>query len=306
MIYTVTFNPALDYVISVPDFQMGRTNRTVSEQIFPGGKGINVSIVLGNLGIDTTALGFTAGFTGEEIKRHLALVGVKTDFIQVKQGLTRINVKIKDVDGTEINGCGPVIGEEELVFFRKKLRGLTREDMLVLAGSIPGNIEDTIYRDIVKELSKKRIPVVVDATKELLLQTLPYKPFLIKPNHYEIEELFGVTMRTKEEIIESAKKLRKMGAVNVLVSMSKDGAILVDGNGNTHVAVAPKGKLVNAVGAGDSMVAGFLAGWVKKRSYDFAFRMGVAAGSASAFSEKLATKEEIGKLLQRIIVENND
>ena len=293
MIYTVTFNPSLDYIISIDDFQIGKTNRTIKELMLPGGKGLNVSTVLHNLGIENTALGFCAGFVGEELKRLAKETGYHCDFIDIKQGVSRINVKMKDFDGTEINGMGPVIDQEAMDTFYCKLDALQEGDTLVLAGSIPVGMPKSIYSDILKRLSGRGIRFVVDATKELLLNVLSYQPFLIKPNNHELGELFGVTLLTKEDVVPYAKKLQKMGAKNVLVSMAGEGAVLVDETGTVHKMDAPKGVLVNAVGAGDSMVAGFLAGWMEKQDYAHAFKMGVAAGSASAFSEFLATKEEI-------------
>lgn len=293
MIYTVTFNPSLDYIVSMKDFTMGMTNRTAAEQIFPGGKGINVSIVLRNLGIQNTALGFTAGFTGEQIEKETKSIGLCTDFIHLDSGFSRINVKLKDYDGTEINGMGPEITEEAVRQLYGKLDRLREGDVLVLAGSIPKCLPDSIYSDILERLKGKGILFVVDAAKELLLNVLQYGPFLIKPNNHELGEIFGVKLHTREEALPYAKKLKEKGAKNVLVSMSGQGAVLVDETGNVHALEAPKGTLVNAVGAGDSMVAGFLAGWTETKDYDHAFRMGLSAGSASAFSENLATKEEV-------------
>lgn len=293
MIYTVTFNPSLDYIVSMKDFTMGMTNRTAAEQIFPGGKGINVSIVLRNLGIQNTALGFTAGFTGEQIEKETKSIGLCTDFIHLDSGFSRINVKLKDYDGTEINGMGPEITEEAVRQLYGKLDRLREGDVLVLAGSIPKCLPDSIYSDILERLKGKGILFVVDAAKELLLNVLQYGPFLIKPNNHELGEIFGVKLHTREEALPYAKKLKEKGAKNVLVSMSGQGAVLVDETGNVHALEAPKGTLVNAVGAGDSMVAGFLAGWTETKDYDHAFRMGLSAGSASAFSENLATKDEV-------------
>lgn len=293
MIYTVTFNPSLDYIVSMKDFTMGMTNRTDAEQIFPGGKGINVSIVLNNLGIENTALGFTAGFTGEQIEKETKSIGLRTDFIHLDSGFSRINVKLKDYDGTEINGMGPEITEEAVRKLYGKLDCLREGDVLVLAGSIPKCLPDSIYSDILERLKGKGILFVVDAAKELLLNVLQYGPFLIKPNNHELGEIFGVKLHTREEALPYAKKLQEKGAKNVLVSMSGQGAVLVDETGDVHDLEAPKGTLVNAVGAGDSMVAGFLAGWTETKDYDHAFRMGLSAGSASAFSENLATKEEV-------------
>lgn len=293
MIYTVTFNPSLDYIVSMNGFEMGMTNRTTGEQMFPGGKGINVSIVLGNLGIENTALGFTAGFTGEQIEREVHKMGLHTDFIRIENGFSRINVKLKDYDGTEINGMGPNIEQVHVNALFGKLDQLKADDVLVLAGSIPKSLPDSIYSDILERLQQKGVLFVVDATRDLLLNVLQYKPFLIKPNNHELGEIFDVTLNTREDVVPYAKKLQEKGARNVLVSMSGQGAVLVDETGTVHMLAAPKGKLVNAVGAGDSMVAGFVAGWTQKQDYDYAFRMGISAGSASAFSELLATREEI-------------
>lgn len=293
MIYTVTFNPSLDYIVSIDDFKLGKTNRTTEELMLPGGKGLNVSTVLYNLGVENTALGFTAGFVGEEIKRLAKETGYQCDFIDMKNGVSRINVKMKDFDGTEINGMGPVIDEEALNELMRKLNALNAGDTLVLAGSIPAGMPRDIYREILKNLSGRGICIVVDATKELLLNVLPYEPFLIKPNNHELGEIFGVTLTDRAEVVPYAKKLQEMGAKNVLVSMGGKGAVLVDETGEVHHLDAPKGTLVNAVGAGDSMVAGFLAGWEEKNDYSYALKMAVAAGSASAFSELLATREEI-------------
>lgn len=296
MIYTVTFNPSLDYIVSMDGFEIGRTNRTTGERIFPGGKGINVSIVLGNLGIENTALGFTAGFTGEQIEKETKKMGLVTDFIHVDNGFSRINVKLKDYDGTEINGMGPDISPEAVDKLYGQLDKLKEGDTLVLAGSIPKCLPDSIYKDIMGRLKDQGVLFAVDATKDLLVNVLEYRPFLIKPNNHELGEIFHVVLSTREEVVPYAKKLKEMGAGNVLVSMSGQGAVLVDGEGEVHMLPAPKGTLVNAVGAGDSMVAGFLAGWTRKKDYDHAFRMGISAGSASAFSEFLATKAEVEKI----------
>ncbi len=300
MIYTVTFNPSLDYIVSMNGFEMGMTNRTTGEQMFPGGKGINVSIVLGNLGIESTALGFTAGFTGEQIEREVQKIGLLTDFIHIDKGFSRINVKLKDYEGTEINGMGPEIGQIHVNELFEKLDRLEADDILILAGSIPKSLPDSMYSDILERLQKKGVLFVVDATQELLLNVLQYKPFLIKPNNHELGEIFGVTLKTREDVVPYAKKLQERGARNVLVSMAGQGAVLVDEDGAVHMLAAPKGKLVNAVGAGDSMVAGFVAGWTKEQDYDYAFRMGISAGSASAFSELLATREEIERVFESI------
>ena len=301
MIYTVTFNPSLDYIVSVEDFKTGLTNRTSSELILPGGKGLNVSMVLGNLGIENTALGFVAGFTGEEIVCRIKQMGVRSDLIPVEDGISRINVKLQSIEGTEINGRGPKIGEENVRKLMEKLDALREGDMLILAGSIPGSMPDDMYRRIMERLNGRGVMTVVDATKDLLVNVLSYHPFLIKPNNHELGEIFGVELRTREEVIPYARKMQEMGAVNVLVSMAGEGAVLAAADGSIHSAAAPGGKLVNGVGAGDSMVAGFLAGWMERKNYGHAFAMGIAAGSASAFSEKLATKEEVEAVYRQVM-----
>lgn len=293
MVYTVTFNPSLDYIVSVDNFELGMTNRTSSELLLPGGKGINVSIVLNNLGIDSTALGFVAGFTGEEIVRELEEEGIHSDFIKLDQGNSRINLKLKSIDGTEINGQGPDIGDEQVQALMKRLDVLSAGDVLVLAGSIPSTMPDDIYQQIMKRLEERGILIAVDATKDLLLNVLPYHPFVIKPNHHELGEIFGVKLSEWEDVIPYGKKLQEQGARNVIVSMGGKGAVLLAENGEVMAGEASKGKVKNTVGAGDSMVAGFLAGWMQEKSYEEAFRMGLAAGGASACSELLATKEEI-------------
>lgn len=300
MIYTVTFNPSLDYIVSVSDFALGKTNRTTKEQMLAGGKGINVSTVLHNLGIENTALGFIAGFTGQEIKRKVQESGLKSEFMELENGFSRINVKMKDFDGTEINGMGPLIDEEAVERMKERLRKLEAGDMVVLAGSIPGTMSASVYREIMCELSEKGIAFVVDATQDLLLNVLEFHPFLIKPNNHELGEIFGVELTEREQVIPYAKKLQEKGARNVLVSMAGQGAVLLDENGVTYQLPAPKGQLVNAVGAGDSMVAGFIAGYTETKDYGHAFKMGVSAGSASAFSELLATREEIQKVYDSI------
>ena len=293
MIYTVTFNPSLDYIVSVDDFKLGLTNRTSSELMLPGGKGINVSIVLKNLGIQSTALGFMAGFTGKEIARRLEEEGVASDFIQIEEGISRINLKLKSIDGTEINGSGPKIPKVKVEELMKRLNAMKEGDVLFLAGSIPASMPDDIYSRIMKELKDKGIMIVVDATRDLLVNVLKYHPFLVKPNNHELGEIFGVELKTRKDVIPYGKKLQEKGARNVLISMAGEGAVLVAEDGQVFEEPAPKGRLVNGVGAGDSMVAGFVAGWMEKKDYEHAFHMGIAAGSASAFSENLATKEEI-------------
>ena len=299
MIYTVTFNPALDYVVRLPELAPGEVNRTDSEDIQLGGKGINVSCVLGQLGFESVALGFVAGFTGEAVEAGLARRGVKSDFIRLPEGLTRINVKIKAGAETEINGRGPAIPAGALEELFRKLDRLAAGDVLVLAGSIPASLPSDIYQRILERLAPKGVLCAVDATGELLVKVLPYKPFLIKPNDHELGEIFGRTLSTDEEIVECARLLQQKGARNVLVSMAGDGALLLDEGGNVHRLEAFKGKVKNSVGAGDSMVAGFIAGWLEKGDYAWALRLGSACGSATAFSDALATRAEIETLLQR-------
>ena len=298
MIYTVTFNPSLDYVVQVDDFAVGEINRTRTESIYPGGKGINVSLVLQNLGLPSVALGFTAGFSGAEIERLLQEAGCRCDFIAVKAGYSRINTKIISGAETALNGQGPQLSEAELAALFNKLRRLTQDDVLVLAGSIPASLPDNIYEQILELLQPVGTRVVVDATGDLLLKVLKYRPFLIKPNHEELGEFFGRgPLLTEEEILAAAQKLQQQGARNVLVSRGANGALLLDENGRMHKQASPKGTLVNSVGAGDSMVAGFLAGYLQTQDYDAALRLGVAAGSASAFKAWLATREDVEKIL---------
>ena len=298
MIYTVTFNPSLDYIVSVSDFKLGLTNRTDSELLLPGGKGINVSTVLQNLGIANTALGFTAGFVGEEVRKEVEQLGVKAEFISLDEGVSRINLKLKSIDGTEINGQGPKIPREAVDALMTQLDRLGADDTLVLAGSIPASMPDDIYQKIMERLDGRNVRIVVDATKDLLLNVLGHHPFLIKPNNHELGDIFGVMLSDREEVVPYARKLQEKGAVNVLVSMAGKGAVLLAEDGSVYAAEAPKGTLKNGVGAGDSMVAGFLAGYGESGDYEHAFRMGLAAGSASAFSEQLATKDEIKKVYE--------
>lgn len=301
MIYTVTFNPSLDYIVSVDHFKMGMVNRTSKELMYPGGKGINVSIVLSNLGVKNTAFGFSAGFTGEEIIRKVQEKGIEAEFIKVQEGISRINVKLRSEEESEINGKGPEITEENIKKLYEKLDSLKQGDILVLAGSIPDMMPKSIYMDIMDYLKEKNLMVVVDATKELLLNVLPYYPFLIKPNNHELEEIFGVEIKTKDQVIEYAKKLREKGAKNVLVSMAGEGAVLVTEDGQEFRAEAPKGKVINSVGAGDSMVAGFLYGYLKNNDYKEALAYGICTGSASAFSEELAKKEQVEDLIKKYL-----
>lgn len=302
VIYTVTFNPSLDYIVSVKDFRPGMTNRTSSELVLAGGKGINVSIVLGNLGIKSTALGFIAGFTGDEIVRRLHNGGINSEFIKINDGISRINIKLQSIDGTEINGQGPHIDSSHIEQLMNRLRRLESGDVLVLAGSIPAGISDNIYKDIMDMLKDKGVQIVVDATSRLLTNVLEYNPFFIKPNQHELGDIFNVTLNTQEEVIPYALELKKMGAVNVCVSMGGKGAILVADDGNVYKAKAPDGILKNSVGAGDSLVAGFLSGWIEKKDYEYAFRKGVATGSASAFSERLATNGEVNDLIGKVTI----
>lgn len=298
MIYTVTFNPAIDYVVYMDELVSGKINRAESERIYAGGKGINVSVVLAGLGIRSRALGFVAGFTGRAIEDGAREKGVETDFIYLKDGCSRINVKIRAEEETELNGQGPRIPESAMARLFEKLERLEEGDTLVLAGSIPGTLPEDTYERILARLSGKGIRTVVDAAGELLRKVLKYRPFLVKPNHHELGELFGRELRTEEEIVFCAKKLRELGAVNVLVSMAGDGAILVDAEGAVHCRRAYAGQVRNSVGAGDAMVAGFLAG-LEQGGYEEALRLGTAAGGATAFSDGLASGEAIRDLLQK-------
>ncbi|WP_312695302.1 1-phosphofructokinase [Caproiciproducens sp.] len=300
MIYTVTFNPALDYITEVADFREGEINRSRGEKILSGGKGINVSIVLKNLGIDSTALGFIAGFTGDEIERGVRFFGCNTDFIRLENGLSRINLKIRSGRETAVNGSGPFVSQEKIGELFSRLGRLSDRDILVLAGSIPSSLPENTYEAIMERLQNKKIRIVVDATGRLLLNVLKYRPFLIKPNREELEEIIGEPLNGAEEIIRACKKLQSLGACNILVSLGGDGAILVSETGGVYQSAAPKGMVVNTVGAGDSMVAGFIAGFLKSGSLQEGFRTGIAAGSASAFSENLATGEEVSALLKTI------
>lgn len=302
MIYTVTLNPSLDYIVTVPGFTLGATNRTREEQILPGGKGINVSLVLSQLEVENMAFGFRAGFVGEEIQRRLKALHCSADFIELASGISRINVKLKNYEGTEINGMGPEVSAGEWKRLLGKLDRLLAGDTLVLAGSIPVSLPDGIYREIMDMLAGRDIDVVVDASGDALGGVLEAHPFLIKPNRDELGQIFGKKLTARDDILECARELQRRGARNVLVSMAGDGAILLSEEGRVLETPAPEGELVNGVGAGDSMVAGFLAGWQKSRDPSYAFRMAVAAGSASAFSDHLAEAEEIGKLMGEIKV----
>lgn len=299
MIYTVTFNPSLDYIVTVDDFTLGMTNRTTSELTLPGGKGINVSTVLRNLGVDSSAIYFSAGFVGAEITRLVKESGIQAQEISIKDGCSRINLKLKSIDGTEINGMGPEIPKEKVDVLLEQLDTLKEGDVLVLAGSIPSSMPDTIYSQIMQRLDGRGIMIVVDATRDLLMRVLEYHPFLIKPNNHELGEIFDVVLKTKDDVVPYAKKMQELGARNVLVSMAGEGAVLIGEDGSVHQAQAPKGTLVNGVGAGDSMVAGFLAGYFKNKDLSEAFLYGLCTGSASAFSEYLATECEVEALLRQ-------
>lgn len=300
MIYTVTFNPALDYIMRIGEFQEGEVNRSVSEDVFYGGKGINVSTVLHNLGVDTVALGFIAGFTGDALEQGVRTRGIKTDFIKLESGMTRINVKLKAESETDLNARGPHISEDEVDMLFEKLDSLQSGDTLVLAGSIPHSLPDDVYEKIMVHLQGRGIRFVVDATKDLLGNVLKYKPFLIKPNKRELGEWYGQTLQSEDDVIKAAKSARECGAENVLVSMGNEGAILLTNENSMHKIGVVEGKVKNAVGAGDSMVAGFLAGYQKTGDFAYALKLGAAAGNATAFSDDLATAEQIMKVFDSL------
>ncbi len=300
MIYTVTFNPALDYIVRMDELKIGLVNRSREEAIFYGGKGINVSTVLKNLGVESVALGFVAGFIGKAIEEGVASLGVKSDFITVEKGMSRINVKLKAGEETEINGKGPDIGKDDLDKLFEKLEKLEDGDCLVLAGTIPPSLPSDIYEKIMAKLSGKKVDIVVDATKDLLLNVLKYHPFLIKPNNHELGEMFGVKLEKLEDIEMYAGKLQDMGARNVIISMAGDGSLLLTETGETYHMGVPKGKVINSVGSGDSMVAGFIASYFKDGDYKKALRFGAATGSATAFSEGLATREKVEELIKEL------
>lgn len=301
MIYTVTFNPAIDYVVHADDMQVGAVNRSRQEEVYFGGKGINVSVVLHELGLASKALGFVAGFTGEAIEQGLRADGIETDFIHLEKGFSRINVKIKSSEETELNGQGPEIPEDKLRQLFDQLEQVQDGDTIILAGSIPASLPADVYEQILRHLSGKQVRAVVDATRDLLVNVLKYKPFLIKPNNFELGEIFGVPLKDDvDEIVRYAGKLQEMGAKNVLVSMAGDGAVLLDENGGVHACGVCKGTVKNSVGAGDSMVAGFVAG-CETGDYDYALKLGTATGGATAFSEGLAKKELIAELLQQLM-----
>lgn len=300
MIYTVTFNPAIDYVVHVEDLRTGDINRLTSEEIYFGGKGINVSLVLGELGIPSRVLGFVAGFTGRALEDGLSQSGLETDFVHLEKGNTRINVKIKSGQETDLNGQGPEIDEKALAQLYRKLDKIQDDDVLVLAGSIPGSLPADIYEDILAYMAHKKIRTVVDAAGDFLVNVLRYRPFLVKPNHHELGEIFGKELSSMDEIVNYARKLKDMGAVNVLISMAQNGAVLVDEYGEVRRCGVCRGTLVNSVGAGDSMVAGFIAG-LTEGDYGYALKMGTAAGGATAFSKGLAKREDIFELLKQLL-----
>lgn len=296
MIYTVTLNPSLDYLVTVENFQIGQTNRAFSEQIVAGGKGLNISMVLQNLGISSTAFGFTAGFTGVEIEKQMKKNGIQTDFIHLKNGFSRINFKLLSMEGTEVNGCGPMVSPEEMNTLKDKIADLKSGDILILSGSIPASVPSRIYRELGECISGREIRLIADTSGKALLELLPLHPFLIKPNHQELGELFRTEITSRRDAVPYAARLQALGARNVLVSLAGQGAILLDETGTLWEAPALAGTLVNGVGAGDSMIAGFLAGWEMSEDYPTSFRMALAAGSATAFSHSLAEKSEIMKL----------
>lgn len=303
MIYTVTLNPSIDYVVKLNNLSTGDINRSSEEYVYPGGKGINVSLILKELGYKSNALGFISGFTGQYIESILNERGLNSDFIKLENGFTRINVKIKSSEETEINGQGPNISSEKLDKLYEKIESLNEDDILVLAGSIPSTLDEKLYQNIMARIENKGIKVVVDATKNLLLNVLKYKPFLIKPNNIELEEMFNVKLETTEDIVLYANKLKEMGAKNVLVSMGKDGALLVTEDNKVLKSSVAKGEVKNSVGAGDSMVGGFIAGYLKNKSYEEALKLGAASGSATAFSYDLADSNFINELLEQINIE---
>lgn len=299
MIFTVTFNPSLDYIVRVDEMRLGTINRTNYEQLLPGGKGINVSIVLGNLGHPSRALGFSAGVTGAALEKLLADTGVDADLVHVKAGFTRINAKVKAVEETELNGQGPRIAPEDVDALFSKLDVLGQDDTLVISGSVPNTLPSDMYERVMERLAGRGVRIVVDAERDLLTRVLPYRPFLVKPNNHELGDIFGVTLKTRDEVVPYARRMQEMGAQNVLVSMAGEGGVLVAADGQVYQSPAAKGTVVNSVGAGDSCVAGFLAGLMETGSYQTAFRMGLAAGSASAFSDHLATRPEVEDLMSR-------
>ena len=300
MYYTLTFNPAIDYIIRLKDFSKGNLNRTFDEKFLPGGKGINVSKVLSSFGVETVALGFVAGFTGIELEKMLEKINVKTDFIHIDSGYTRINVKIKSLLETEINASGPIIKEQDFQKLYNKLDKLQRDDFLILSGSVPKSIQSNAYCDIAEYISDKKVNIVVDAEKELLLNVLKYKPFLIKPNKNELEDILGEKFNTTRQILSGARKLQHMGAKNVFISMAGMGGVFLAENGQSLYCPAPQGEVINSTGAGDSALAAFLASYKTERNYESAFKTGICAGSAASFSEELATKYNTESLYKEL------
>lgn len=299
MIFTVTFNPSLDYIVRVDEMRLGTINRTTYEQLLPGGKGINVSIVLGNLGHPSRALGFSAGVTGVALEKLLTDAGVDADLVHVEEGFTRINAKVKAQEETELNGQGPHITAADVDELFSKLDVLGQDDTLVISGSVPNTLPSDMYEQVMERLAGHGVRIVVDAERDLLTRVLPYHPFLVKPNNHELGDIFGVTLKTRDEVVPYARRMQEMGSQNVLVSMAGEGGVLVAADGQVYQSPAAKGTVVNSVGAGDSCVAGFLAGLMETGSYQTAFRMGLAAGSASAFSDHLATRPEVEDLMSR-------
>lgn len=300
MVYTVTFNPALDYVMNVKSLSTADINRTTSEALYYGGKGINVSAILSRLEIPTVALGFVGGFTGKKLCSMMSEDKIRNDFVDLPNGNTRINVKIKFGRELDINASGPKITEENINQLFDKLKNIKDGDYLVFAGSVPKTLPDNIYSEMLKALAGKDIRAVVDTTGNQLLNVLEYKPFLVKPNHHELGEIFGKELTETDEIIKYAKELKKIGARNVLVSRGADGAVLVDESNKVRIAKAVEGKLVSSVGCGDSMVAGFIAGMIRKEDYSYALKLSTAASAATAFSNELGTAEEINKIFINI------
>ena len=298
MVYTITLNPALDYVMKVGKLRYDDINRSKSEEIYYGGKGINVSVILTRLGVHNKALGFVAGFTGRKLEQMLVDEGIDCDFNRLSNGQTRINVKIKADTELDVNASGPDISEDDIKDLMDKLDDIGEGDYLVLAGSIPSTLPDDIYERILSRLQSRGVNFIVDATGDLLKKALPYKPFLVKPNHHELGDLFGVETKTEEDIVKYARKVQEMGARNVLVSRAKDGATLIDENAKVTTFANVDGELVNSVGCGDSMVAGFVAGYINKKDYAYALKLGAACGNATAFSEELATADEIKKVFE--------
>ncbi|MDD4543018.1 MAG: 1-phosphofructokinase [Clostridia bacterium] len=300
MIYTVTINPAVDYTIKIPELVLGKVNRSEKEEYFFGGKGVNVSIVLHNLGIKSIALGFIAGFTGQFVRQGIYSLGIKNDFIDLPSGMTRINVKIKADKETDINAVGPVIPKDSIELLCKKIEKVKDNDFLVLAGAVPNNVDEQIYSDLLSHLKAKNVHVIIDATRNYLINALKHKPFLVKPNRAELGQLFNKEIHTDADIVLYAKKLQEMGARNVLVSIGDKGAVLVTENDDVICNDAPKGITKNTVGAGDSLTAGFIAGYMEKKDFRYALKYGLASGSATAFSDTLASKNEIEQILKTI------